>query len=536
LTVFGVITDIAVGTNPFKAVIRPSSNEVWVLNSGTTNQISVVDMTNYSVPYTIDVGTSQSANDLVFLSDGSKAYFTTGGATNKIFSINGSSKAFSLVTTTPTYGVQPAVSPGNGFVYYTQNGSPADVFKINTSTEAVTTFDSVPTCPTGVAISSAGKMYVSDQCHSGSDWLYTYGSYSSSSSSNFSISSFTAGEVFISPNGSRVFASSNPNSYVLDGSSNAMLGTPGSGFIPFNNAVKLDGVNGCVNLGNAAALTYNSGIEFWIKPTTNWTSASGAKYLWNKDSDGISGHASIRYNASGTGALVFTLHNGTTTYTAQSSTGLTFDANRWYHVAATIQVSGGNKAMLHILRDGVKLGSSAQTTEPMSAWNGSTANAYLGCYNGSSNYTQALYDEYRYGVQTASARYIANYSVPNTETLPDTAYNQVIRFNESSGTTATFSTYGINATLMGGAAFSNGLGPLTGYGRFAFFADNQRVLFGSSNGTYNVYDYAQPSLLLLETLPAITGPSAGGGAAIDINNVMVLPVGGSNTVRVIQYQ
>ncbi|HEX4923677.1 MAG TPA: hypothetical protein VFV50_06310 [Bdellovibrionales bacterium] len=225
LKVVGTVTDVTVGTAPIAAIARPGSSEIWVLNNDTSNQISVLNTATNAVTQTINVGAGNGSNNLVFLSDGSKAYFTTAGPPHRIWVIDGATKASSLVTVTTSYGVQPAVSPGDAFVYYAQNGGTSDVFRIDTSTDTAASFDTTPACPTGLVITSLSKMFVSDQCHGGSDWIYVYNSYLLTASTNFSISPFVANRLYASPDGSRVFAVANPpdDTRMLNGTTNAVL-------------------------------------------------------------------------------------------------------------------------------------------------------------------------------------------------------------------------------------------------------------------------------------------------------------------------
>ncbi|HEX4924890.1 MAG TPA: LamG-like jellyroll fold domain-containing protein, partial [Bdellovibrionales bacterium] len=241
--------------------------------------------------------------------------------------------------------------------------------------------------------------------------------------------------------------------YTFEGTAtNAGAGNPN--IAPFNNVVALDGTSGCVNLGNASALSYSTGIEFWFRPNTTWNSSGSVKYLWNKGADAASGMAYIRYNAGAGGTLQFAYNNGTATYIATSG-AMTFTAGQWYHIAATITPSGGNKSAGRLLVNGSSVATSAQTAEAMNAWAGAAASAYLGCYEGASGFVDAAFDEYRFGVQSGSDRYTtANYTVPTSEVLADTKYNQRVSFNGNVGDTAVFTTYGINATLIGGAALA----------------------------------------------------------------------------------
>ncbi len=247
--VMGVLNSIPVGTSPVAAYYRPGSPEVWVLNNGS-HDITIINSSNYSTS-TVDLGVGYSPNELVFIPDGLKAFVSTSGTTNTIKIIDANDKSILVTHPTSAAGIHLAVTGDGTKVFYGNNVNSPEVkgvYKILTSTNSFSVFDPVatnhPLCPTGVAVSGT-TLIVSDQCHGGSDQIFAYPNLDPSSiSTALPISSYTAGPIYISPDGIKLFTSSgNSNTYMyntttLTGSPAASAGAGGPIlFLGFGKAI-----------------------------------------------------------------------------------------------------------------------------------------------------------------------------------------------------------------------------------------------------------------------------------------------------------
>jgi len=199
---FTIVDTIPVGTNPRKAVITPSGDEVYVSN-GSSNTVSVISTATNAVTHTIAVGSQPEA--LAVSPDGALVY--VGNMLGNVSVINTQTKA---VTTIDVGGRANdlAITSDGQKIYVTTVYGPLK--KIRTSDNFVSDVYSA-TCPMYVVFTPDGsRAYVNYQCYfppcGSPDGIGVFNAVTDSFIQPICGFPNVGGPVAISPDGTQVWA------------------------------------------------------------------------------------------------------------------------------------------------------------------------------------------------------------------------------------------------------------------------------------------------------------------------------------------
>lgn len=133
-----VITTIPVGQEPFKAVVSPDGDYVYVVNFGiSSNNISVIDAKTNTVIATIPVG--PNPKELIFNKDGSRAYVLDYNNDGGVSVINTTTNTVIATIATPINPQYLAISPDGSHIYVVAYGTTGNgkTYTINALTNAI---------------------------------------------------------------------------------------------------------------------------------------------------------------------------------------------------------------------------------------------------------------------------------------------------------------------------------------------------------------------------------------------------------------
>jgi hypothetical protein len=178
----------------------------------------------------------------------------------------------------------------------------------------------------------------------------------------------------------------------------------------------------------------------WFRPQGN----PAGQVLFEKGS-GVDGAISLEFD--GSGYLTFNVQHNSMNYSVSSSTN-TWSTGEWKHVAAVLDPSG-----IALWIDGADqdINTSMNFTSPV--FNLSSATATLGA-SAASGYFDGFIDELRV---SSNVRYsTASFAVPSSAFFNDGSTEHLLHFNESAGTTASYSDTGaqVNGVISGDAFFT----------------------------------------------------------------------------------
>lgn len=221
---------IPVGTNPYRAVMTPNGQEVYVSNTGS-NSVSVISTVSNGVIGTVAVGTSPYA--LAVHPDGSKVYVGCMGG--GVYIINTSTKAATLIGGSPAKVNDLAISPSGDRLYLATESY--GLQKIMTATNAVSTIHGA-NCPEGVTfVGPSPFAYVNYQCApppggGGNDPIYQFNWPTDAYMTGFTVGPPHVGSnaISASPDGSKIWAVGSGTVKVVRTSDNTRLATLTGGY------------------------------------------------------------------------------------------------------------------------------------------------------------------------------------------------------------------------------------------------------------------------------------------------------------------
>jgi YVTN family beta-propeller protein/autotransporter-associated beta strand protein len=212
---FDTLTNAQVGSNvttgdlPLNAVFSPDGRLAYVVNAGS-NSVSVIDVVSRAVVTTISVGIQPSG--LALSGDGQTLYVANSNGN----SVSAISTATNTVVGVIPVGPQPVsvtISP-DGTRLYVANEGGGTVSIINAATQTVIATVPVATSPSGITISPNGaNIYVANQNSSN---VSVINAASQTVVATISIPGGTAPlSVAVSPDGSRLYVTTQGNSVVV---------------------------------------------------------------------------------------------------------------------------------------------------------------------------------------------------------------------------------------------------------------------------------------------------------------------------------
>ncbi len=212
---FDTLTNAQVGSNvttgdfPQNAVFSPDGRLAYVVNTGS-NSVSVIDVVSRAVVATISVGVQPSG--LALSGDGQTLYVANSNGN----SVSAISTATNTVVGVIPVGPQPVsvtISP-DGTRLYVANEGGGTVSIINAATQTVIATVPVATSPSGITISPNGaNIYVANQSSSN---VSVINAASQTVVTTISIPGGAAPlSVAVSPDGSRLYVTTQGNSIVV---------------------------------------------------------------------------------------------------------------------------------------------------------------------------------------------------------------------------------------------------------------------------------------------------------------------------------
>ena len=224
-----VSATIPVGTNPYRAVMTPNGQEVYVTNT-SSGSVSVISTVTNAVTNTVTVGTSPYA--IAAHPDGSKVYVGCMGG--GVYVIDTATKAATLISVGSPVNDLSISNSGDRLYLAMEFGG---LRKVVTATSAVSTISGT-VCPEGVVfVPKTTKAYVNYQCSpppgsGGNDPVYEFNATTDAYVTGFTVGPPHVGSnaISASPDGSKIWACGSGTVKVVRTSDNVKLATLTGGY------------------------------------------------------------------------------------------------------------------------------------------------------------------------------------------------------------------------------------------------------------------------------------------------------------------